>query len=394
MSRLECGPTGSCCNSSLSPADTVAAEAAFAALVDRHGPIVYRVCLDVLGSPHEAEDAAQAVFLVLARKARSIRKPDSLGPWLHGVALRVARHARREAARRRAAERNKAKIIRQRETAEPGPEPMDYAELHEEIDRLPDKYRRPIILCYMQGQTQAQAAQTLNWPLGTVQIRLHRGRERLRSRLTAERRPVRPDKTPIWRLRSRSQPACSARLDRDDRARRGPVRRRSRDGRAGRAAGERPGRVRACAMFAHSLKVFSLLVITLFSAPLVFTGRSRGPMKFTKAVRNWNPSWRQLHHESDANAESGDSEWVGLIANKTDQKAGQSPAEAAGKHAMSTDTVKATPTPVLLPRADPVDEVALLKSPAVTRPIPESGRGRWSSEKCWRWDASCSRESG
>src|SRR5271168_2618263 len=76
----------------VSRVDPVAAEAAFTALVNRHGPIVYRVCLDVLGSRHEAEDAAQAVFLVLARKARSIRKPDSLGPWLHGVALRVAKH--------------------------------------------------------------------------------------------------------------------------------------------------------------------------------------------------------------------------------------------------------------------------------------------------------------
>ena len=68
--------------------------------------------------------------------------------------------------------------------AECGPEPMDYSELHEEIDRLPAKYRHPIILCYMQGRTQPQAAQILGWPLGTVQVRLHRGRERLRARLS------------------------------------------------------------------------------------------------------------------------------------------------------------------------------------------------------------------
>jgi RNA polymerase sigma factor (sigma-70 family) len=162
----------------------VSAQAAFAILVERHGPIVHRVCLDVLGNPHEAQDAAQAVFLVLARKARSIRKPESLGPWLHGVALRVARRAKRDAARRRAAERRKAEINSTQDHAECGPEPMEFDDLHEEIHRLPEKYRLPIILCYMQGRSQPQAAQMLGWPLGTVQIRLHRGRERLRSRLS------------------------------------------------------------------------------------------------------------------------------------------------------------------------------------------------------------------
>ncbi|MFI5460518.1 MAG: sigma-70 family RNA polymerase sigma factor [Isosphaerales bacterium] len=159
------------------------AETAFATLVERYGPIVHRVCLSVLGNPHETQDAAQAVFLVLARKARSIRKPGSLGPWLHGVAVRVARRAKCAEARRRVAERRKAEMMHELDSAESGPEPIDYSELHEEIDRLPEKYRFPIILCYMQGQTQTQAARTLRWPLGTVQIRLYRGRERLRSRL-------------------------------------------------------------------------------------------------------------------------------------------------------------------------------------------------------------------
>jgi RNA polymerase sigma factor (sigma-70 family) len=160
------------------------AEAAFAALVERYSPIVHRVCLNVLGNSHEAQDAAQAVFLVLARRARSIRKPESLGPWLHGVAFRVARRAKSAAGRRRVAERRKAEMIHELDKAESGPKPIDYSELHEEINRLPEKYRYPIILCYMQGKTQTQAARTLGWPLGTVQIRLHRGRERLRSRLT------------------------------------------------------------------------------------------------------------------------------------------------------------------------------------------------------------------
>ncbi len=75
-------------------------------------------------------------------------------------------------------------MSRQRQATESGLEPMDYTELHEEIDRLPEKYRRPIILCYMQGRTHSQAAEALGWPMGTVQVRLHRGRERLRSRLT------------------------------------------------------------------------------------------------------------------------------------------------------------------------------------------------------------------
>jgi RNA polymerase sigma factor (sigma-70 family) len=159
------------------------AEAAFATLTERHGPLVHRVCLDVLRSAEESRDAAQAVFLVLARKAGSIRKPGSLGPWLHGVALRVARRARIEATRRRAAEREKAEIVRRNRAVGTGRGPMDYAELHEEIARLPEKYRRPIILCYLRGRTQAQAAESLGWPLGTVQVRLHRGRARLRARL-------------------------------------------------------------------------------------------------------------------------------------------------------------------------------------------------------------------
>ena len=160
------------------------AETAFATLVERYAPIVHRVCLNVLGNSHETQDAAQAVFLVLARKARSIRKPESLGPWLHGVAFRVARAAKCAAGRRRVAERKKAEMMHELASAEFGPQPVDYFDLHEEINRLPEKYRFPIVLCYMQGKTQRQAARMLGWPLGTVQIRLHRGRERLRSRLT------------------------------------------------------------------------------------------------------------------------------------------------------------------------------------------------------------------
>ncbi len=161
------------------------AEASFTTLVQRYGPNVRRVCLDLLGDPHEAQDAAQAVFLVLARKARSIRKPDSLGPWLHGVAMRMAKaRARAAAARRRKLEHRRAEIMAERIRAEHGAEHDQYAELYEEIERLPDKYRSPIILCYFQGHTQEQVSRRLGWPLGTVQTRLHRGRERLRARLS------------------------------------------------------------------------------------------------------------------------------------------------------------------------------------------------------------------
>src|SRR5262245_59077844 len=159
------------------------AEAAFATLIERHGPIVHRVCLDVLQDREDARDVAQAVFLVLARKAGSIRKPEALGPWLHGVAFRLARRVRSEEASRRAAERRKGEIMRRQQTPEVAPDPLNYDEPHEEVDRLPEKYRRPIILCYMQGRTQGEAARELGWPLGTVQVRLHRGRDRLRSRL-------------------------------------------------------------------------------------------------------------------------------------------------------------------------------------------------------------------
>jgi RNA polymerase sigma factor (sigma-70 family) len=162
------------------------AERAFAAVVERYGPLVAGVCRDVLGGSHDVQDAAQAVFLVLARKARSIRKPESLGPWLHGVALRVARRARADASRRRSAERKRAELMHEVHAAPSGPEIMDHAALHDEINRLPEKYRKPIILCYLHEQTQAQAALALGWPLGTVQVRLHRGRERLRSRLARQ----------------------------------------------------------------------------------------------------------------------------------------------------------------------------------------------------------------
>ena len=157
-------------------------EAAFEALVERHGPMVLGVCRGVLRDPHDADDAFQATFLVLALKARSLWVGGSLGGWLHRVAHRIAIRAREDEVRRRARERRCA----ERPTSSvPGPHPEDeLAMLHEEIGRLPERYRVPIVLCHLEGMTNEMAASKLGWPVGTVSGRLTRARELLRSRLT------------------------------------------------------------------------------------------------------------------------------------------------------------------------------------------------------------------
>ena len=158
-------------------------EAAFSALIERHGAMVHRVCRQVLGDTHDAQDASQAVYLVLARRARSIRSRGSLASWLHGVAIRTAAKARTAAATRRAHER-RASEMRARDADDRAPgEDASWPELHEELNRLPEKYREPIVLCFLEGLTREMAAQKLGWPVGTVQSRLARGQERLRSRL-------------------------------------------------------------------------------------------------------------------------------------------------------------------------------------------------------------------
>jgi RNA polymerase sigma factor (sigma-70 family) len=164
--------------------DPEAAELAFAALVDRHGPMVRRVCFGVLGDIHEAQDASQATFLVLAQRARAVRRRGAVASWLHGVALRLAAKVKRGAARRRSHERRGGEIMSARRGEPEGPTSVEsWDELHEELERLPDRYREPIVLCHLEGLTQEQAARRLGWPLGTVQSRLARGRNRLRDRL-------------------------------------------------------------------------------------------------------------------------------------------------------------------------------------------------------------------
>ncbi len=163
-----------------------AAEAAFEVLVLRHGPMVFRVCRNSLADPHDAEDAFQATFLILVKRCRSIRRLESVGSWLFGVAMRVAARARVEAAQRRAAERRRAlrviEAVDSSECTEPD-QPEFGPAVGEEVRRLPENYRAVVVLCYWQGLTQEQAAAQLRCPLGTVRSRLARAKSLLRRRL-------------------------------------------------------------------------------------------------------------------------------------------------------------------------------------------------------------------
>ena len=162
------------------------AEVAFAALVERHGPTVLHVCNDVLRDPHDAQDAAQVTFLVLAKCAGAIRRRNALASWLFGVARRVAARAKVEAARRRAHERRRAEMAtREHDRRSRSPAMVEScAVLFEEIDRLSERHRSAIILCDLESLTHEQAAQRLGCPVKTVQGRLYRARELLRHRLT------------------------------------------------------------------------------------------------------------------------------------------------------------------------------------------------------------------
>jgi HlyD family secretion protein len=161
-------------------------EAAFGALVLRHGPMVLRVCQNLLRDPNDAHDAFQATFLVLVRRCGSIRKLDSVGGWLYGVACRVAARARVDAARRRSAEARAA--LRVVEAVEPS-DTDETVELvygpivQDEVRRLPEKYRAVVALCYWQGLTHEQVAAQLGCPLGTVRSRMARARKLLQRRL-------------------------------------------------------------------------------------------------------------------------------------------------------------------------------------------------------------------
>jgi RNA polymerase sigma factor (sigma-70 family) len=159
-------------------------EPAFAALVARHGPMVLATCRAVLHREHDIEDAFQAAFLVLARKAGSIRAGAALGGWLHRVAYRIAVQASREAKRRR----RESEMLAMAPPVPTHPRPEAQLELHslvhEEIERLPERHRLPMVLCDLEGLTYEQAAARLRWTVPALRCRLARARQRLRERLT------------------------------------------------------------------------------------------------------------------------------------------------------------------------------------------------------------------
>ncbi|HSQ58292.1 MAG TPA: sigma-70 family RNA polymerase sigma factor, partial [Gemmata sp.] len=158
--------------------------AALETLVRRHGKMVLGVARRVLGTSADADDAFQATFLIFIQKARSLARPEQVAGWLHAVAFRVAQKARAKRARRRERE---SEIVDTVDPANPDPA-ADTQNIRRtidaELDRLPEKYRLPIVLCELEGRTLEEAAELLGWPKGTVAGRLSRGRELLRARLS------------------------------------------------------------------------------------------------------------------------------------------------------------------------------------------------------------------
>jgi RNA polymerase sigma factor (sigma-70 family) len=157
-------------------------EGAFEAILSRHGPMVLGVCRRVLHHCEDAEDCFQATFLVLARQSALISKRQSLGCWLHGVAQRLALKAKADARRRRVSEARRAVL-----TPEIPQSKMMWHEiapiLDEELRRMAETFRAPLVLCYLEGKTRDEAAQQLGWSLRTLMRRLERGRRQLRQRL-------------------------------------------------------------------------------------------------------------------------------------------------------------------------------------------------------------------
>ncbi|HTU93280.1 MAG TPA: sigma-70 family RNA polymerase sigma factor [Gemmataceae bacterium] len=180
-----------CVASTLSDGDLVRsylhnhAEEPFRLLVERHGRMVLGVCRHWLGDPHAAEDAFQATFLLLARRASSIRRPESVAAWLHRTAIRICTKARRAEIRRRQREVPFSACVPSEDSCSTSNATSDVLlALEEEVERLPERYRTPLLLCYWQGVTQAEAARYLGCSEGSIKARLERGRKRLAQRLT------------------------------------------------------------------------------------------------------------------------------------------------------------------------------------------------------------------
>src|SRR5882762_8057034 len=183
---------------------------AFAALVRRHGRTVLGVCRRVLINAHDAEDAFQATFLVLVRKARSIAKREAVGSWLYGVAYRAALRARAGSAQRRKHESQSLDRAAEPATADEADDEVRPI-IDEEVNRLPEKYRRPIVLCYFEGKTYGEAARILGWPAGTTSVRLARARELLRARLALRGLALSAGALAAW-LAEKTAPAADAHL--------------------------------------------------------------------------------------------------------------------------------------------------------------------------------------
>jgi RNA polymerase sigma factor (sigma-70 family) len=161
--------------------------AALEELVHRHAPMVLGVCRRILENSHDAEDAFQATFLIMVRRAAAIRKPDAVGAWLYAVARQTAIRSRKARRRRDQFQVQTGPAMDQA----PGGENSEEAEwrelrpvLDEELGRLPEKYRAPVVLCYLEGRSNTEAAEQLGWPIGTVKGRLARARLLLQNRLT------------------------------------------------------------------------------------------------------------------------------------------------------------------------------------------------------------------
>jgi RNA polymerase sigma-70 factor (ECF subfamily) len=155
---------------------------AFRVLIERHGPMVFAVCRKVLRAQHDAEDAFQDTFLTLATCAHRIKHSENIGPWLQRVARHRALRARFSDSRRRVRERNRTDSST--EYSIDPPDSTLIPLIREEVSRLPEHYRLPVVLCYLEGKTNQEAAAQLRCPVGTIKRRLWRAREILRDRLS------------------------------------------------------------------------------------------------------------------------------------------------------------------------------------------------------------------